>query len=60
MVPPSEALNVFNVRLATDGEARSFKAANAELHSIERHDFGWLATQVFNERGETKHPRRNL
>jgi hypothetical protein len=37
-VPPLEALNVFNVRLATDGEARSLEPAHAELHSIEGHD----------------------
>jgi len=59
-VPPLEALNVFDVRLATDGEARSLKPAHAELHSIEGHDLDSLFAQVFNEPGETEHPLRNL
>ena len=59
-VPPLEALNVFNVRLATDGEARSLKPAHAELHSVEGHDLDSLFAQVFNESGEAKHSLRNL
>ncbi len=59
-VPPAEALNVFNVRLATDGEARSFKSAYAELHSVEGHDLDSLFAQVFHELGEAEHPTRNL
>ncbi len=59
-VPPLEALNVFNVRLATDGKARSLEPAHAELHSIEGHDFDSLFAQVINEPGDTKHPLRNL
>ena len=59
-VPSLEALNVFNVRLATDGEARSLKPAHAELHSIEGHDLDSLFAQVFNEPRENKHPLRNL
>jgi len=35
IVPPLEALNVLNVRLATNGEARGLEPAHAKLHSIE-------------------------
>ncbi len=59
-VPPLKALNVFNVRLATDGEARSLEPAHAELHSIEGYDFDSLFAQVINKPGDTKHPLRNL
>ena len=59
-VPPFEALNVLNVRLATDSKAHSFEPAHAELHSIEGHDFDGLFAQVINEPGDTKHPLRNL
>ncbi len=53
-MPPLKALNVVNVRLATDGEARSLEPAHAELHSIEGHDFDSLFAQVINKPGDTK------
>lgn len=58
-MPPLEALNVFNVRLATDSKARSLEPSYTKLHSIDGHDFDGLFAQVVNEPGDTKHPLRN-
>ena len=41
-MPTLEALDVFNVRLAADGEARGLEPTYAELHSIEGHDLDSL------------------
>ncbi len=59
-VSPLKALNVFYVRLATDGKARSLNPAHAKLHSIEGHDLDSVFAQVVNKPGDTKHPLRNL
>ena len=34
-VPPLETQDVFNIRLATDREARSLKSAHTELHAVQ-------------------------
>ena len=55
-----KALNVFNVRLASNSEARSFEPTHAKLHSIERHDRDSVLPQVISEPGDTKHALRNV
>ena len=58
-VPTLEALNVFNVGLATDGEARGFEPSNAKLHSLQGHDLDSLSAQVFCEPRDIEHSLRN-
>ena len=59
-VPPLEALDVFNVRLAADSEARSLESADAEVHSVPGHDLHSLLAQVLDQLGKAKHSVRNL
>jgi hypothetical protein len=54
-VSPFKVLNVLDIRLATNSEARRLEPAHAKLHSIAGHDLDCLFAQVINESGETKH-----
>lgn len=55
-VSPPETLNVFNIRLAANCEARSLKPPHAELYSIERNYLDGIFADKVNERLGTKDP----
>lgn len=59
-MPPLKALHVFDICLATDGEACSLKPPHTELHSILRHHLDSLTPQIINEPGDTKNSVRNF
>jgi len=59
-MPSLKALNMLDVCLAADSEARSFEPSHAELDSIERHDFDGLFAKVIDEPREAEHSLWNL
>lgn len=59
-MPLCKTLNVLDVRLAADGEARSFDPSHAELKAIERHDFDGLFPKVVDEPWKIKYPLGNF
>jgi len=48
-MPARKTPNVLNVRLSRNRQASCFQAPDAKLHTIDGHDFGRLAAEVFHE-----------